>query len=181
MCSSATRTTGAVYPCDGTDKDRAAGLLSDCGKKTPFVDTIVFNLEKEGVSQDAKFRQGYLDLPEFDQMSYGNAYKIQMEDSDKFNKEFTDKGIVLARTVDLSSSYMGFNWLDPVVGKGDTPEQQTRNRKLRQAISIAVDWDEYNRIFPKAAGEVAHGPCRAACLARATAHRRASTRSPTAG
>lgn len=149
---------GGVYPCEGTDKDKADGLLADCGKATPFVDTIVFSMEKEAVPQDAKFRQGYLDVPEFDQMSYGNAYKIQMEDSDKVNKEFTEKGIVLSRTVDLSSSYMGFNWLDPVVGKGDTPEQQVRNRKLRQAISIAVDWDEYNRIFPKAAGEVAHGP-----------------------
>ncbi|HET8695191.1 MAG TPA: ABC transporter substrate-binding protein, partial [Aquabacterium sp.] len=133
-------------------------LLADCGKKTPFVDTIVFNMEKEAVPQDTKFRQGYLDVPEFDQMSYGNAYKIQMEDSDKVNKEFTQKGIILARTVDLSISYMGFNWLDPVVGKGDTPEQQIRNRKLRQALSIAIDWDEFNRIFPKAAGEVAQGP-----------------------
>lgn len=91
-------------------------------------------------------------------MSYGNAYKIQMDDSDRFNKEFTDKGIVIRRTVDLSSRYMGFNWLDPVVGQGDTPEQRVRNRKLRQALSIAIDWDEYNRIFPKAAGEVAQGP-----------------------
>ncbi len=149
---------GEPYPCEGSDKDRAAGLLEDCGKKTPFVDTIVLSMEKEAVPQDAKFRQGYLDVPEMDQMSYGNAYKIQMEDSDRVNKEFTDKGIVLSRTVDLSSSYMGFNWLDPVVGKGDTPEQQAKNRKLRQALSIAVDWDEYNRIFPKAAGEVAQGP-----------------------
>jgi len=149
---------GELYPCEGTPQDKAEGRLKDCGQKTPFIDTLVFSMEKEAVPQDAKFRQGYLDVPEFDQMSYGNAYKIQMEDSDKVNKEFTEKGIVLSRTVDLSSSYMGFNWLDPVVGKGDTPEQQVRNRKLRQAISIAVDWDEYNRIFPKAAGEVAHGP-----------------------
>lgn len=149
---------GEPYPCEGSDKDRAAGLLDDCGKKTPFVDTIVLSMEKEAVPQDAKFRQGYLDVPEMDQMSYGNAYKIQMEDSERVNKEFTDKGIVLSRTVDLSSSYMGFNWLDPVVGKGDTPEQQVKNRKLRQALSIAIDWDEYNRIFPKAAGEVAQGP-----------------------
>lgn len=149
---------GEPYPCEGSDKDRAAGLLADCGKMTPFVDTIVLSMEKEAVPQDAKFRQGYLDVPEMDQMSYGNAYKIQMEDSDKVNKEFTEKGIVLSRSVDLSSSYMGFNWLDPVVGKGDTPEQQIRNRKLRQALSIAIDWDEFNRIFPKAAGEVAQGP-----------------------
>ena len=75
-----------------------------------------------------------------------------------FREEFERKGIVLARTVDLSVSYLAFNWLDPVVGQGDTPEQWVRNRKLRQALSIAIDWDEFNRLFPRAAGEVAHGP-----------------------
>jgi ABC-type transport system substrate-binding protein len=149
---------GEPYPCEGMPQDQAEGRLTDCGKKTPFVDTIVFSMEKEAVPQDAKFRQGYLDVPEFDQMSYGNAYRIQMEDSESVHKEFTDKGILLPRTVDLSSSYMGFNWLDPVVGQGDTPEQRIKNRKLRQALSIAIDWDEFNRIFPKAAGEVAQGP-----------------------
>lgn len=149
---------GEPYPCEGMPQDKAEGRLADCGKPTPFVDKLVFNIEKEAVPQDAKFRQGYLDVPEFDQMSYGNAYRIQMEDSARVNAEFTRKGILLPRTVDLSSSYMGFNWLDPVVGKGDTPEQQVRNRKLRQALSIAIDWDEFNRIFPKAAGEVAQGP-----------------------
>jgi ABC-type transport system substrate-binding protein len=149
---------GEPYPCEGTAQDKAEGRLADCGKPTPFIDTIVFNIEKESVPQDTKFRQGYLDVPEFDQMSYGNAYKIQMEDSPSFSKEFDDKGIVLSRNVDLSSRYMGFNWLDPVVGQGDTPEQKVKNRKLRQALSIAIDWDEYNRIFPKAAGEVAQGP-----------------------
>ncbi len=149
---------GEPYPCEGTPQDRAEGRLADCGKPTPFIDTLVFSMEKEAVPQDAKFRQGYLDVPEMDQMSYGNSYRIQMEDSDRVRDEFTRKGILLPRTVDLSSSYMGFNWLDPVVGKGDTPEQQLRNRKLRQALSIAIDWDEFNRIFPKAAGEVAQGP-----------------------
>lgn len=149
---------GEPYPCEGMPQDKAEGRLADCGKRTPFVDTIVFSMEKEAIPQDAKFRQGYLDVPEFDQMSYGNAYRIQMEDSDRVRQEFESKGIRLPRNVDLSSSYLGFNWLDPVVGKGDTPEQQVKNRKLRQALSIAIDWDEYNRIFPKAAGEVAHGP-----------------------
>lgn len=149
---------GEPYPCEGMPQDKAEGRLADCGKRTPFVDTLVFSMEKEAVPQDAKFRQGYLDVPEFDQMSYGNAYRIQMEDSDSFRQEFESKGIRLPRTVDLSSNYMGFNWLDPVVGRGSTPEQQVRNRKLRQALSIAIDWDEFNRIFPKAAGEVAHGP-----------------------
>jgi ABC-type transport system substrate-binding protein len=149
---------GEPYPCEGSLEDKAAGLLDDCGKTMPFIDEIVFNIEKEAVPLDTKFRQGYLDVPELDQTSFGNAYKIQMEDAPNFAKEFEDKRIKLVRSVDISNWIIGFNWLDPVVGKGDTPAQQRKNRKLRQALSIAIDWDEYNRIFPKAAGETAQGP-----------------------
>ena len=67
-------------------------------------------------------------------------------------------GFKLPRTVDISNWYVGFNWLDPVVGKGGSPDQQQRNRKLRQALGIAIDWEEYNRIFPKKGGELAMGP-----------------------
>jgi ABC-type transport system substrate-binding protein len=33
-----------------------------------------------------------------------------------------------------------------------------RNRKLRQAIAIAIDWEEYSKIFPKKAGITAMSP-----------------------
>ena len=59
-------------------------------------------------------------------------------------------------------------------------EQQEKNRKLRQAISIAIDWEEgYAKIFTKKAGDVAQGPLPGASSARARARPRASTRSPT--
>ena len=38
------------------------------------------------------------------------------------------------------------------------PSSSERNRKLRQAISIAIDWEEYSKIFPKKAGETAMSP-----------------------
>jgi ABC-type transport system substrate-binding protein len=54
--------------------------------------------------------------------------------------------------------YFGFNWRDPVVGRGDTPEQQVRNRKLRQALSIAFNWEEFVAIFQNDQAQVAYGP-----------------------
>jgi ABC-type transport system substrate-binding protein len=45
-----------------------------------------------------------------------------------------------------------------VVGGGDTPEQAERNRKLRQALSIALDWEEHVAIFERGQGMAAHGP-----------------------
>jgi ABC-type transport system substrate-binding protein len=44
------------------------------------------------------------------------------------------------------------------VGHGKTPEQAERNRKLRQAIAIAIDWEEYIAIFEKDQAQAAHGP-----------------------
>jgi len=149
---------GDPYPCEGMPGDREAGLLADCGKTMPFIDTLVFNSEKEAVPLKAKFVQGYFDVPEIERTEYGIEYALDMSDSARVNKEYTERGFKLPRTVDISNWYVGFNWLDPVVGKGSTPQQQARNRKLRQAVSIAIDWEEYSRVFPKKGGEVAMGP-----------------------
>ncbi|MEX8519763.1 MAG: ABC transporter substrate-binding protein [Leptothrix sp. (in: b-proteobacteria)] len=146
------------YPCDGSEADRAAGRLVDCGKPTPFIDRLVFQIEKEGISLKAKFRQGYLDVPQLDRDDWGTALLVEMDDSDDIKREYTDKGLQLPRFVDLNMYFIGFNMLDPVVGKGDSVEQQLKNRKLRQAVSIVIDWEEYSRIFPKDAGETAMSP-----------------------
>ncbi len=150
---------GEPYPCEGMPGDKEAGLLEDCGKTMPFIDTLSFSSEKEAVPLKAKFVQGFFDVPEIERTEYGVEYALDMADSARVNKEYTEKGFKVPRTVDISNWYVGFNWLDPVVGKGATPEQQAKNRKLRQALSVAIDWEEeYSRIFPKKGGESAMGP-----------------------
>jgi ABC-type transport system substrate-binding protein len=71
-----------------------------------------------------------------------------------------EHGISMVSTLEPNNWYIGFNMLDPVVGKGDTPEQQEKNRKLRQALSIATDWEEYAAVFFDNYGpsEAAMGP-----------------------
>jgi len=149
---------GEPYPCEGTEEDRAAGLLEDCGKPTPFIDRIVFSIEKESVPLQGKFLQGYYDVPQAERGEYGVAYLVAAGDSQEKAALYAERGLKLPTTVETQNWYMGFNWLDPVVGKGETPEQQERNRKLRQAISIAVDWEEYVTIFENGQAQVAHGP-----------------------
>ncbi len=149
---------GELYPCEGAPGDKEAGLLDDCGKKTPFVDTLVSTVEREATPQRAKFRQGFYDVEVFERTDTGMDYRVGMQDSEEVRKEYEGKGFRLDRFSDVSSWIIGFNMLDPVIGRGDTPEQQERNRKLRQAISIAIDWEEFSKIFPKKAGEVAMSP-----------------------
>ncbi|AEC18937.1 putative extracellular solute-binding protein [Pusillimonas sp. T7-7] len=149
---------GEPYPCQGEAEDRAAGLLDDCGKLTPFVDRVVFSLEKESVPLMGKFLQGYYDLPQVDRGEYGVAMRVAAGDSAEKAALYEDHGLVLRSSTEAQQYYLGFNWLDPVVGLGDTPEQQEKNRKLRQAISIAFDWEQYVSIFLNDEGQVAHGP-----------------------
>ncbi|HJV61850.1 MAG TPA: ABC transporter substrate-binding protein [Albitalea sp.] len=149
---------GEPYPCEGSETDRKAGLLDDCGKKTPFVESIVATVEREGTPERNKFRDGYYDLEVFERTDLGMSYLVEMMDSDEVRRDYERKGFNFPKYSDVNSYVIGFNMIDPVLGWGSTPEQRMRNRKLRQAIAIAIDWDEYSKIFPKKAGTTAMSP-----------------------
>ena len=149
---------GEPFPCEGMPGDREAGLLADCGKPTPFIDTMVFTIDKEAVPMRSKFRQGFYDIEVFERVDTGMDYLVEMQDSERVRREYLDKGFRLAKEPDISSWFVGFNMLDPVIGMGATPAQAERNRKLRHAISIAIDWEEFSEVFPKRAGEPAMSP-----------------------
>lgn len=149
---------GEPYPCEGAPGDREMGYLDDCGKPLPFVDRIVFDIEKEGVPLHAKFMQGYYDSPAIERLDRGTDLLVDMGDSQEKEREYREKGLRLPTTIEATNWYLGFNWLDPVLGGGGTPEQADRKRKLRQAISMALDWEEYIAIFEKGQAVPAHGP-----------------------
>ncbi len=142
-----------LYPAEGEPEDGPAGLLADAGKALPFIDKVVFSLDKESIPRWNKFLQGYYDrsavLPEgFDQ-----AIRFTGEGDTEVSDAMKQKGIKLLASVAASTYYLGFNMLDPVVG-GYTE----RARKLRQAISIAIDFEEQISIFENGRGIAAQGP-----------------------
>lgn len=149
---------GEPYPCDGMPGDKEAGLLDDCGKTMPFIDTLVSTIEREAVPRRAKFTAGFYDVEVFERPDTGMDYRVAMQDSEDVRRDYLRKGFRLAQSADVNSYFVGFNMLDPTIGNGATPEQKARNRKLRQAISIAMDYEEYSKIFPKKAGATAMGP-----------------------
>ena len=149
---------GFPYPCEGNPGDREAGMLADCGKPTPFIDKLVYRYEKESVPMEGKFEQGYYDSPMLDRSEYGRSLSLAMQDYAERAQLFKERGFQLPEVIEQTSWYLSYNWLDPVLGKGDTPEQAERNRKLRQALSIALDWNEYIVIFNGGKVVVAHQP-----------------------
>ena len=144
---------GQTYPCEGEPGDREAGLLADCGKPLPFVDQAIFTREKEAIPYWNKFLQGYYDASGISSDSFDQAVRVNVGGDVALTDEMRDKGIRLLTSVKTSTFYMGFNLLDPVVG-GLNP----RATKLRQAISIAIDQEEYISIFQNGRGISAQGP-----------------------
>jgi ABC-type transport system substrate-binding protein len=149
---------GEPFPCEGMPDDQKAGLLADCGKKMPFVDKIVSVVEREATPQRNKFRDGHYDLEVFERTDMGVTYIVEALDSDEVRADYEKKGFNFPKYADVNSYIIGFNMIDPVLGGGDTAEGRARARKLRQAITIAIDWDEYSKIFPKKGGLTAMSP-----------------------
>ncbi len=144
---------GEAYPHEGEPEDAPAGLLRDAGKPLPFLDKVVFSLEKESIPYWNKFLQGYFDRSGVSAESFDQAVRVGSGGEAALTEEMRAKGIALQTQVEASIWYFGFNMLDPVIGGYDE-----RARKLRQAISIAIDVEEFISIFTNGRGLPAHGP-----------------------
>ena len=114
---------------------------------------MVFSLEKEDIPYWNKFLQGYYDTSGITSDSFDQAIRIGGEGEATLTEAMRAKGIGLLTAVNTSIFYLGFNMLDPVVGG-----YGARQRKLRQAISITVDYEEYISIFANGRGIPAQGP-----------------------
>jgi len=142
-----------LYPRQGEPGDAKKGLLADAGKPMPFIDKAIYSLEKESIPRWNKFLQGYYDISGIGSDSFDQAIQFGGSGNVELTDAMRKKHIKLVTSVQASIYYMGFNMLDPVVG-GYT----TRGRKLRQAISIALNYEDYIAIFLNGRGVAAQGP-----------------------
>jgi oligopeptide transport system substrate-binding protein len=141
-----------TYPETGEPGDREAGLLGDAGKPLPFIDKAIFTREKEAIPYWNKFLQGYYDASGISSDSFDQAVRIGSGGDVTLTEEMQKKGIRLLTSVRASTYYMGFNMNDPTVGG-----LNEKRRKLRQAISIAIDQEEFINIFMNGRGVPAMG------------------------
>ena len=148
---------GETYPCDGEAADREAGLLADCGKPLPLIDTVVLAREKESIPYWNKFLQGYYDASGIASDSFDQAVRLDVDGGVQLSGEMQARGIRLLTRVRAATFYQGFNFLDPVVG-GKDGVGEARARKLRQALSIAIDQEEFISIFLNGRGIAAMSP-----------------------
>ncbi|MBA1420096.1 MAG: ABC transporter substrate-binding protein [Epsilonproteobacteria bacterium] len=124
------------------DERYPASNSEDSGKKLPFIDEVIYALEKESIPLWNKFLQGYYDASGISSEAFDQAVQISSSGSMGLSQEMQQKGISLMGSVQPSIFYLAFNMVDPIVG-GYTDSA----KKLRQAISIAINEEEYISIF----------------------------------
>ena len=134
------RAPGAIYPSSGEPGDAELGRLSPeyVGRPLPFLERIEFRIDKEDIASFNKFLQGYYDASGIIQESFDRAIQ-----NGGLSPAMEARGMALAKSVEPAIFYIGFNMKDPVVG---SPGGE-RARKLRQAMSLAIDAVEFLRIF----------------------------------
>lgn len=141
----------ATYPSEGEPGDAEAGLLDPAyvGRPLPFLSRIEFRREKEPIPTFTKFLQGYFDASGVIKESFDRVIQ-----KGELSPEMRSLGISLAKSVEPTIAYLGFNMDDPVVGAAGG----VRSRKLRQAMSLAVDSREFLRLFANGRGLPAQTP-----------------------
>lgn len=121
------------YPSEGAPGDREEGRLADAGRRLPMLTGIEIGIIGETITSFNQFQQGYLDTTGVTQDNFQEALNSPGELSPAMKR----RGIRLARRQSGNVSYLAFNMLDTTFGG-----YSEKNRKLRQAISLALDSPE---------------------------------------
>lgn len=121
------------FPSEGEAGDDKLGLLADAGKKLPLVDKIIVDIQVEAQPKWLSFQKAKADLLELPKDNFDQAVVGGKE----LNAEMKSKGIRLIASPMLDVTFIAFNYEDPIF----------KNKKLRQAMSMAYDRDDANKLF----------------------------------
>lgn len=129
------------YPSEGEEGDAKQGLLADAGKRLPLVDRIVVNVVVESQPKWFGFQKAKFDLLEVD-----DTQTEQVLAADNTLKmDYRNLGMRLVSSPQLDITFFAFNHEDKIF----------KNVKLRQAMSLAYDREEANKLFYKGTGVIA--------------------------
>ncbi len=120
------------YPAEGAEGDDKLGLLADAGKRIPLVDRVVVDILPETQTQWLNFQKGKADLLELK-----SNYERAMDKKNEVHQELKSKGIRLFTDPMLDVTFFAFNYENPIL----------KDRRVRQAMSLAYDRAEANKLF----------------------------------
>ncbi len=130
-----------LYPSIGSPNFIKIGLVRDAGKPLPFLDRITMEVIKEDQPRWLNFLKGNIDailLPK-------DNFRQAITDQVNLVPELVKKGIHLNIETGTVIRYISFNMKDSVVGGA--------NKYLRQALSSAIDREQWIDIFTNGTGK----------------------------
>ena len=162
------KSPAAMFPLEpGEPADVENGIWKPewAGQPVPQIDRVEYYKEAETLPYFAKFMQGYYDRTAIPEENYN---QVVAPDGNALTPEMAAKGVTLVKDAEIHISYIGFNLGDDDIGapeKFKDPKKEAerekylnRNRKIRQAMSLAIDSEEYLRIFYNGLGIPAQSP-----------------------
>ncbi|MBN2195109.1 MAG: hypothetical protein JW751_19990 [Polyangiaceae bacterium] len=133
------RAPGTVFPVDVPAEDLGVTVPNTTpGAPLPFIERVELRREKERIPAFNKFLQGYYDASGIVKESFDKVVQ-----NDRLSPEMSERGIALRKSVEPAIYYVGFNMDDRVLGAPGG----NRAQRLRQAMSLAIDAEEYLRLF----------------------------------
>lgn len=126
----------ATYPTDGAPGDQESGLLADAGKQLPFLDRIEVRVITEEQPRWMHFLKGELDLSGIPK---DNFNQVVEPGGTALKEEYKAKNITLVKEPELGFTYFSMN--------NESPEVPFKDKRVRQAISLALDEEEAIKLF----------------------------------
>jgi oligopeptide transport system substrate-binding protein len=122
-----------LFP-DSSHPEFSTYIKNYSGKKVPIIDEINVKIIKESQTAWLNFMKGKLDYLEVPKDNFTQVFTPSVTVSD----EIKNKGITVgAGPADTNLSYFAINQNHPIL----------KNKKVRQAMSLAFDRQEYNKLF----------------------------------
>ncbi len=138
------------FPSDGPSPE-------DAGKQLPLVDGVNVRVIIEDQPRWLHFMKGEIDRVAIPKDNFGKAVKVldpskpSSVENVELSKELADKGIALFGAVGLDFTYTAFN-------NESVDFPQFKDKRIRQAISLAVDETDAIQIFYNGAATSAQSP-----------------------
>ncbi|MEM7382940.1 MAG: ABC transporter substrate-binding protein [Bacteroidota bacterium] len=118
-------------------------MLAYAGKKLPFVDKIVTYILPEEQPRWLKFQKGQIDIMDISR----DNIATEIIENRALIPSISARGVLLFQVPEVGTSCFVINNAHPLFNN---------NRKLRQAMSLALDRDMYNQLFHKGTATISH-------------------------
>ncbi|MEO2032860.1 MAG: ABC transporter substrate-binding protein [Planctomycetaceae bacterium] len=138
------------YPDEHMPEDEAEGFHKAAGQRLPLLDAVEITFEPKSEPMWLNFKNGKYDFITVPAENFDEAFNRRTK---KLRRQIKVDGIRGYPVPLLDFIFKGFNMEDPVLG-GYTDEK----KKLRQALCLAMDWDEVNEAFYNGLNIVYDGP-----------------------